>query len=55
MTVSSFQSEIRELAQFPGMDQAAILTAMTEAGGNLTKLEAIYDELMAACYGDDNY
>ena len=55
MTASYLQAEIRELAQFPGMNAASINEAVLNACGNLTKLEAIYDELMAACYGDDQF
>lgn len=55
MTVSYFQAEIRELAQFPGMNAAAINEAVLDACDNLAKLKAIYDNLMAACYDDDEF
>ena len=52
MTASYFQTEIRELASFPGMNAAAVLDALNAAGRDLTKLETIYKQLLEETYGD---
>lgn len=46
------RNEIRELAGFPGINTEAVLSELASAGGDLSKVEAIYDRLMADCYGD---
>lgn len=53
MTAAYFQTEIRELANFPGINTTAVLAALTEAGGNTGKLQTLYNQLLEDTYGDE--
>tara|TARA_R100000655_G_scaffold93664_1_gene134968 strand:+ start:2883 stop:3050 length:168 start_codon:yes stop_codon:yes gene_type:complete len=54
MNFNYFQTEIENMiSQFPGFDVDAIKNEISNCCGNNKKIETIYNNVIAQCYGDD--
>jgi hypothetical protein len=53
--INYLTQEIRNLAEFPGVNTQQVRVELDKAGGNIPKLTDLYNKLMEDCYGGDVY
>jgi len=55
MNFNYFQTEIENMiSEFPGFDVDAIKNEISNCCGNNQKIEIIYNNVIAQCYGDND-